>query len=96
MSTMRVSYLGGVAYGVAKEPIATELIDTNTSTPVKTAAAAPLSATIAVVWSDTAHIVNTGAFADVTAAATNGIFVPANSERHLAINRGDGVAALAL
>lgn len=93
MATLRVSYLGGVQYGVAKEPLAYETIDTS-GTTAKTAAAAPAGATIAVVFSDAAHIVNTGPFANVTAATTNGMFVPANSERHIAINPGDGVAAI--
>lgn len=93
MATLRVSYLGGVQYGVAKEPLAYETVDTSAST-AKTAGAAPAGANIAVVVSDAAHIVNTGPFSTVTAAATNGIYVPANVERHIAINPGDGVAAI--
>lgn len=93
MATMYVSYLGGVAYGVGKEPIACVTITTS-GTTAKTAAAAPENATIAVIFSDAAHYVNTGPQASVDAAATNGIYVPANVERHLVINRGDGIAAI--
>jgi hypothetical protein len=93
MATAYVSYLGGVAYSVAKEPIAAVTITTS-GTTAKTADAAPSNATIAVFFSDAAHYVNTGPQADVTAAAMNGIYVPANIERHLVINPGDGVAAI--
>lgn len=92
MANMYVSYLGGVAYGVAKEPIGSEIVVTS-GTTAKTAAAAP-GAIIAVIFSDTAHYVNTGAFSTVTASAATGIYVPANVERHIALNFGDGVAAI--
>lgn len=95
MATLYVSYLGGVQYGVAKEPISAVTVTTSTTT-AKTAAAAPDNAGIAVVVSDTAHYVNTGPQASVTAAASNSIYVPANVERHFAINPGDGVAAITL
>lgn len=93
MATMYVSFLGGVQYGVAKGPISATTITTS-GTSAKTAAAAPEEAAIAVVFSDTAHYVNTGPQASVTAAASNGIYVPANIERHLTINAGDGIAAI--
>lgn len=93
MATMYVSYLGGVQYGVAKEPLSAVTITTS-GTTAKTAAAAPAGAAIAVVISDAAHYVNTGPQASVTAAASNGMYVPANVERHIAINAGDGVAAI--
>ena len=93
MATMYVSYLGGVSLEVAKEPISSVTITTS-GTTAKTAAAAPDTAAIAVVVSDAAHYVNTGPQDSVTAAASNGIYVPANVERHLAINAGDGVAAI--
>ena len=93
MATMYVSYLGGVQYSVAKEPISATTITTS-GTTAKTAAAAPAEAAIAVVISDAAHYVNTGAQASVTAAASNGMYVPANVERHIAINPGDGIAAI--
>lgn len=93
MATMYVSYLGGVQYMVAKEPIAAVTITTS-GTTAKTAAAAPPGAAIAVIVSDAAHYVNTGPQASVTAAATNSMYVPANVERHFAINPGDGVAAI--
>lgn len=93
MATMYVSYLGGVQYGVAREPLATVTITTS-GTTAKTAAAAPAGAAIAVVFSDAPHYVNTGPQAGVEAADTSGMFVPANVERHIAINPGDGVAAI--
>lgn len=93
MATMYVSYLGGVQFGVAKDPISATTITTSGST-AKTSAAAPASACIAVVVSDAAHYVNVGPQASVTAAASNGMYVPANVERHIAINPGDGVAAI--
>lgn len=93
MATLYVSYLGGVQDMVGKEPISVVTITTS-GTTAKTAAAAPAEASIAVIWSDAAHIVNTGPQASVTAAATSGMLVPANTERHLKINPGDGVAAI--
>ena len=93
MPTMYVSYLGGVDKMVGKEPISCVTITTS-GTTAKTATAAPSNACIAVVVSDAAHYVNTGPQASVEAAASNGIYVPANIERHLAINPGDGVAAI--
>lgn len=93
MATMYVSYLGGVQHFVGKEPISATTITTSGST-AKTSAAAPDGASIAVVFSDAAHYVNTGPQASVTAAASNGMYVPANVERHIAINPGDGVAAI--
>lgn len=93
MATMYVSYLGGVQFGVAKEPISATTITTS-GTTAKTGSAAPDAASIAIVISDAAHYVNTGPQASVTAAASNGIYVPANVERHFAINPGDGIAAI--
>lgn len=93
MATMYVSYLGGVQFGVAKDPVSATTITTS-GTTAKTGAAAPADAMIAVVVSDTAHYVNTGPQATVEAAASNGMYVPANVERHIAINPGDGVAAI--
>jgi hypothetical protein len=93
MATLYVSYIGGVQDMVAKDPISTVTVTTSGST-AKTAAAAPDEAKIAVIFSDAAHYVNTGAQASVTAAASNGIYVPANTERHLRINPGDGIAAI--
>jgi len=93
MATLYVSYLGGVQYDVAKDPISATTITTS-GTTAKTGAAAPASAAIAVVVSDAAHYVNTGPQATVTAAASSGVYVPANIERHIAINPGDGIAAI--
>ena len=93
MATLYVSYIGGVQYSVAKEPISCVTVTTS-GTTAKTAAAAPDNAAIAVVVSDAAHYVNTGPQASVTAAASNGMYVPANVERHFAINPGDGIAAI--
>lgn len=93
MATMYVSYIGGAYLGVATTPISAVTITTSGST-AKTAAAAPAEARIAIVVSDAAHYVNTGPQDTVTAAASNGIYVPANVERHLIINPGDGVAAI--
>jgi hypothetical protein len=90
---MYVSYLGGVQHMVGKEPISATTITTS-GVSAKTGAAAPAEASIAVIISDAAHYVNVGPFASVTAAASNGMYVPANVERHLAINPGDGVAAI--
>jgi len=93
MATLYVSYLSGVQFGVAKDPLAAVTVTTSGST-AKTAVAAPDGAAIAVVFSDAAHYVNTGPQASVTAAASNSMYVPANTERHIAINPGDGVAAI--
>lgn len=93
MATLHVSYLGGVQYLVAKDPLGAVTVTTS-GTTAKTAAAAPAGAAIAVIVSDAAHYVNTGPQATVTAAATNSMYVPANAERHIAINPGDGVAAI--
>ena len=94
MSTMFVSYVGGVQHGVATGPISATTIDTGTTTQ-KTATAAPSGAQIAIVFSpDAAHYVATGPQATVEASAARGIYVPANTERHLAIGPGVGVAAI--
>lgn len=93
MATMYVSYLGGVQHGVAKEPIGSTTITTS-GTSAKTGSAPPSGTAIAVVVSDAAHYVNVGTFASVTAAASTGMYVPANVERHLSINPGEGVAAI--
>lgn len=93
MATLYVSYLGGVQYMVAKDPCGAVTVTTSGVT-AKTAAAAPAEAAIAIVVSDAAHYVNTGPQASVTATAANGIYVPANVERHFAINPGDGIAAI--
>lgn len=94
MATMYVSYVGGVAGEVAKQPVGSTTLTTSTVS-AKTATA-PASAAIAVVFSDVAHYVTTGPQASVTASAATGIYVPANTERHLAINAGDGVSAVTL
>jgi hypothetical protein len=93
MATFYVSYLGGAQFGVAKEPISTVTITTSGST-AKTAAAAPADAAIVTVFSDAAHYVNVGPQTSVTAAASNGMYVPAGCAREIAINPGDGVAAI--
>ena len=93
MATLYVSYIGGVEIMVAKEPCGAVTVTTS-GTTAKTAAAAPAEATIAVIFSDAAHYVNTGPQDSVTASAANGMLVPANVERELKINAGDGVAAI--
>jgi uncharacterized RmlC-like cupin family protein len=93
MATLYVSYLGGVQNMVGKEPCGSTTVTTSGAT-AKTSAAAPAEAAIAVVISDAAHYVNVGPQASVEASAANGMYVPANVERHLAINAGDGVAAI--
>ena len=93
MPTMYVSYLGGVQYGVGKDPISATTITTS-GTTAKTAAAAPAAAAVAVVISDAAHYVAVGPQATITAAASNGIYVPANTERHSALDPGEGIAAI--
>ena len=93
MATLYVSYIGGVQNMVAKDPIGATTVTTS-GTTAKTGAAAPAGTAIAVVFSDAAHYVNTGPQASVTAAAATSMYVPANVERHIAINPGDGVAAI--
>lgn len=93
MATMYVSYLGGAYKGVASSPLSAVTITTS-GTTAKTAAAAPADAQIAIVVSDAAHYVNVGPQDTVTAAASNGMYVPANVEREIVINPGDGVAAI--
>lgn len=93
MATMYVSYLGGAQFGVTKAPLGTVTITTSGVT-AKTAAAAPAGAAIAVIRSDVAHYVATGAHDTVTAAAANGLYVAANETRELVLNPGDGVAAI--
>ena len=93
MPTVFVSYVAGVQNMIAKEPCGAVTITTS-ATSAKTASAAPAEAAIAVIVSDAAHYVNTGPQATVTASAANGMYVPANAERHLVINAGDGVAAI--
>jgi hypothetical protein len=92
MATLYVSWVGGVQFGVAKEPIAAVTVTTSGTTAKSSVA--PAGAAIAVIVSDAAHYVNTGPEASVTAAATNSMYVPANAERHIAINPGDAVAAI--
>lgn len=91
MADLRVSYIGGVEKGVAKEPMASQTVTTSATSARSTANP---GAGIAVVFSDTAHWINTGPAATVTATATNGMFLPANVERHLALNLGEEVAAI--
>lgn len=93
MATMYVSYGAGVEKGVIKSPAGSTSFTTS-GTSAKTAAAPPLNAGIAVVFSDTAHYVAVGPYSSVTAAASNGIYVPANQQREIALNPGDGVAAI--
>lgn len=93
MATMYVSYLGGAHLGVAREPISTVTITTSGST-AKTEAAAPSDVAIVVIFSDAAHYVNVGPHDTVTAAASSGMYVPAGCTREIAINPGDGVAAI--
>jgi hypothetical protein len=94
MATMYVSWLGGAQFNVAKSPVASETVTTSTVTAKS--GAAPAGSGIAMVTSDTAHYVAVGPQATVTATATNGIYVPANCVREIAINPGDGVAAITL
>lgn len=91
MADLRVSYIGGVESGVAKEPMGSQTV---TTSGVSAKSNTNPGAGIAVVFSDTAHWINTGPAASVTATATNGMFLPANVERHLALNVGDEVAAI--
>jgi hypothetical protein len=91
MATLYVSWLGGVEKYVAKDPLGCTTVTTS-GTSAKTSTNP--GAAIAVVFSDAAHYVNTGPSASVTATATNGIYVPANVERHIAMNFGDEIAAI--
>ncbi len=91
MPTMYVSWIGGVESQVASTPISSNTLTTS-AVSVKTSTA-PANATMAVVFGDAPHYVAVGPQASVTAASTSGIFVPANFERHIAINPGDAVAA---
>ena len=91
MATLYVSYVGGVQYGVAKSPMGTDTIATS-GTSAKSDA--NTGASVAVVFSDAAHYVAVGPAASVVASAANGIYVPANVQRELALNPGDEVAAI--
>lgn len=91
MATLYVSYLGGVEYSVAKNPMGTTTITTS-GTSAKSSA--NKGASIAIVHSDAAHYVAIGPSASVTASAANGTYVPANTEREFALKFGDEVAAI--
>lgn len=91
MATLYVSYLAGSQYGVAKSPSGTTTITTSGTTAKSSA---NTGSAIAVVFSDAAHYVNVGPSASVTASATNGLYVPANTEREFALNSGDEIAAI--
>jgi hypothetical protein len=93
MATLFISFIGGVENGVASKVLGSATVTTS-GTSAKTATAAPTGASIAIVVSDAAHYVAFGPQATVTAAAANGIYVPANIERHVAINAGNGIAAI--
>ena len=91
MADLRVSYIGGVESGVAKEPMGSQTVTTSgTSAKSNTNPGAG----IVVVFSDAAHWINIGPAASVTATATNGMYLPANVERHLALGAGEEVAAI--
>lgn len=93
MANLYVSFIGGVENGVASKVIGSTTITTSGAS-AKTAAAAPTGASIAIISSDAAHYVAFGPQATVTATATNGIYVPANESRPVAINAGNGIAAI--
>jgi len=92
MSTLRVSYFGGVQHGVAKEPMGAQTLSTST-TSARTNTNP--GASVVILFSSTAnHWVNTGPAASVEATATNGFFLPQNTERPIAINPGEEIAAI--
>ena len=96
MPTLQVSYWGAIAEGVAGAPISSETVTTSGST-AKTANGAPAGAKLAVVWGDANHWVAVGPQSTVSATggATAGVFVPANTERHiLLLQPGRRVAAI--
>lgn len=95
MATLYVSYIGGVSNGVANNPLGCVTVTTST-TSAKTTGNANRGAALVSVFSDTAHYVTAGPSASVVATAANSIYVPANVERHLAIDVGEEIAAITL
>jgi hypothetical protein len=96
MPTLRVSYYGSVADGVAANPLSTEVITTS-GISAKTANGAPLAARIAIISGDANHWVTIGhqSSVDATGGPAVCVFVPANTERPIRLlARGRGVAAI--
>ena len=93
MATLYVSYLGGVDYSVAKNPLGSATITTS-GTTARAAGNATRSAAIAVVTSDAAHYVSVGPADSVTASAATGLYVGANQQREIALGLGEDVAAI--
>ena len=91
MATLYVSFLGGVQYDVAKSPMGCETL---TTSGTSTATTSNPGASIAVVFSEEAHFVNTGPDGWAVASADVGIYVPANVEREIAIGSKDQIAAI--
>ena len=93
MPTVFCSFYGGSHMGVRYDPIAPASITTS-GTTAKTASGAPDGAQIVGVEGDAAHYVNIGPHATVVASSTQGVYVPANTERLFTIPPGYGVAAI--
>lgn len=93
MATLQISCLGGVADGVARQPLGLVALDTSTTSARATL---PSGTRIVAVWSDAAHHVAVGPAASASATATNGLYLPANTERHIFIDPGQTVAARSL
>lgn len=92
MATLYVSWYGTIDDGIAETPISTSVVTTS-AVSAKTSAA-PANAKFCIVEGDAAHYVAVGAQASVTAAASSGVYVGANSPRPIGIKAGDGVAAI--
>lgn len=87
MATLHVSYVAGVQYGVAKGPMAYEAV---TTSGTNAAGTGNPGATVAIVFSDAAHFVKVGA----AATTSNGMYVPANVQRELALDHGQQINAI--
>lgn len=93
MPTVYCSFYGGSHLGARYDPISPAVITTSIVT-AKTASGAPDGAQIVGIEGDAAHYVNIGPQATVEASTTQGVYVPANTERLFAIPPGYGVAAI--
>ena len=83
MATLYVSYFSFEEKKVASGLVGSTTITTS-GTSAATADVIPDSAGIVAVHSDAAHYVTIGN--DPTATATNGVYVPANATREIAVS----------
>lgn len=87
--TLYISYFGGVSKDVAFGPVSSETVSTSTSSAAS--GAIPIQAAIASLYAAVDHYVTIGT-GTPTATATNGFFLPAGTQRDIAIPNGQGAA----